>query len=193
MENLEKVWRDYFADVGIPQDLLKLLNFAETTSKQQYFSDGFELETDVTKYGLKTWSDNSEFLNALYEFALANGSGATYAFWHYDKLRPLDEMPIVGFGDDGGYQVVTQNFRELLQVLTYDADVYIGFDDIDFFKDEDPSNSPYHDEFVTWLSENFGLKAISKNQLNQIVADANAKYGKKFIDWVNYYYQLSNQ
>lgn len=190
-------WWDYFAfKTPFPYDLLSLLTF---TFENDYnaegdLADGFYLYVDNNKSGLKTYSDDPAFLDAFYEFAQADGTGSTYAYWHYDKTQPLDQMPIVAFGSEGGVHIVAKSLRELLQILTYDVEPMIDLDDFYYYKndDEDDENqdepSDYHDEFVEWLKENFDLDSLDeREQVDEIIANAQEEYGEQFKTWFEQY------
>src|SRR6218665_3794612 len=85
----------------IPSELEKLINFQNNLSGFECYSQGFGVLID-DKSGLATWSEDSAFLDRLLPFAQANGSGSFYTFWNDGTDKPLNQMPIIVFGDEGG-------------------------------------------------------------------------------------------
>lgn len=126
---------EYFQNIQIPSKLLALLKFDNEAAEQKYFSDGFEFSLDKEKTGLKTYSTDELFLNSIYEFANADGTGSSYGFWLKDNITNLNEAPIVVFGSEGGYHVVAKNLDELLQLLTFDSEPMIDWDEVYYYKD----------------------------------------------------------
>lgn len=187
-------WNQGF-DGNLPEDLWSLLAFiyAHNLYDEGDFSQGFYVNTDdkIDRHGLQVgWSDNEQFLTQLYPFATANGSGSFYAIWHYDNTLPLDKMPIVIFGDEGGAYVVAENLSKLFQLLTYDADPSVDHDGVFYLRDDDIDEeyyeSNYHDEFVEWVNEKFGLSAVeSSEQADAIIAEAQEKFSEQFQTWLS--------
>jgi hypothetical protein len=173
-----------FEGHAIPSELEKLCAF-DVEADLGYLSDGFELTVD-DKGGLKSWSDNPEFLGALMPFAQANGSGSFYALWAGASKTP-SEMPVVVFGDEGGVHVVAENVLALLQILTFDAEPMIDDDGVTFYKDEDdhePSNG--HDAYVEWLDKTFGLAPV--DDAEPLVESAREKHQAGFEAWAKRFY-----
>ena len=79
------------------------------------YSECFGLLVTNDKTGIKTWSEEEEFYNSFIEFAGANGSGSSYAYWLIDK--DLNNCPIVVFGDEGGVHIVAENILQLLYLI----------------------------------------------------------------------------
>lgn len=98
-----------FNGLMMPEELIKLLNFQNSVDKDKFYSSGFELNV-IEKYGLKTYSEDLQFLNSILEFANADATGSSYGFWLRDKKENLKESPIVIFGSEGGYHIVAKNF-----------------------------------------------------------------------------------
>jgi hypothetical protein len=69
----------------VPETLARLFAF-----QQEYndFSECFWLYP-VTKDGLKTYSEDPEFLSGIIEFAQATGSGSTYGLWLQEGMLPI--------------------------------------------------------------------------------------------------------
>ncbi len=51
-------------------------------------------------------------------------SGSFFAIWNKDKTRPLDEMPVAIFGDEGEIDIVARNFKEFMRLLSIPADEF---------------------------------------------------------------------
>lgn len=175
-----------FGQRQIPKTLVELLKFANTVSKDNWFSEGFEFSIDEEKYGLKTYSEENEFLHSFIEFAKADGTGSTYAIWIKNNNESLENMPIVAFGSEGGYHIVSENLKGLLEILTYDVEPMIDWEGIDFYKDEDNYEASEHIEaYQNWLKENYQIRIT--NNANKIVENAQEKYQKEFESWVAKY------
>ena len=182
--NLEK-FKENFTGNKLPKNLISLNEFQNQSNK--YFSESFELRFD-DKSGIESWSDNKNFLEKLIPFAKANASGSMYAIWKNNEELDLDELPIVVFGDEGGYNVVAENSLGLFQLLTFDKEIYVDFDTIGFFKDEDDyEESPRLKEYVTWLKENFNLDAVTETEAESIIEKAQEKFKHEFDNWVDQY------
>lgn len=107
---MEKEW-----GVAVPVELRRLIRFQQEESEFENYSQGFGIWAGEFYEGLKAgWSADPRFLGNLYPFAQANGTGATYAIWDDEEGYPLDDMPVVVFGDEGGAWVVADTFGEFL-------------------------------------------------------------------------------
>jgi hypothetical protein len=161
-----------------PDDLLKLFEFQSQFGGES-FSESFYLYAFNSKTGLKTWSENEEFYNSFIEFATANGSGSSYAYWLIDN--DLNNCPIVVFGDEGGIHVVAENTQDFIRLLTYDTEISVDHENIYFYKDEEEyEESENKEEFVNWTKENFGLHAVeTEEETELIIKNAKEKFGKK--------------
>src|SRR6478735_7263510 len=137
-----------FAPHPVPGLLAKLYEFQ--SEHDDFFSDGFELIVE-DKSALHSWSEAPEFLDALFPFAQANGSGSTYALWLREG-GSLDDAPVVIFGDEGGVHLVAENLATLLRLLGYDQEPMVGLDEVYYFKagdidpDEEDGESEDEDE-----------------------------------------------
>jgi hypothetical protein len=176
-----------FGNITIPCILTELLNFNNTVSKDDWFSDGFEFSVDEENYMFKTYSEEEEFLNSLIQFAQADGTGSTYAFWMKDKNKNLDNVPIVAFGGEGGYHIVAENIKDLFRVLTYDVEPTIDWDSIYYYRDEENHEpSKYIDQYRNWLLENHQIN--STKNADKIVQKAQGKFQEEFKEWFAKYY-----
>jgi hypothetical protein len=172
-----------FGSYKVPEDLVKLYEFEQEHGVESY-SECFGLTITEEKTGIKTWSEEEEFYNSFIEFAGANGSGSSYAYWLIDK--DLNNCPIVVFGDEGGVHVVAESTRKLIQLLTLDTEISVDFDSAYFYKDEEYyEESENKEEFQEWVKEQFGFDAIESNEeADEIVAQAKRKYKQKFNDFL---------
>lgn len=183
IQEFEQLW-------GKPvfEELKELIRFQEEESGFEYYSQGFGVGFD-DKNGLKYgWCDNPEFLAKLYPFAQANGTGSTYAFWDDGSGREMSDMPVVVFGDEGGECVVANHFGELLQLLTFDTEIYVDWDDCSFCKDEDDyEESPDKEAFCEWFEKHYSHLPLvdSEEQADEIIKKAQRKHQQKFNDWLS--------
>lgn len=173
-----------FGKYEIPGPLKALFEFESQFSLEQSFSEGFYLE-DVDKSGLRTWSENEEFLDNIIEFASANYTGSSYAFWKIND--DLNVCPIVVFGDEGGCHIVAENILGLMQLLTYDTEVSVDYDQVYFYKNEDDyQESENLSAYINWLKQNFNLDLTENPEL--IIEKAQEKYKEQFDKWTRQYF-----
>jgi hypothetical protein len=173
-----------FKNYTISPELVFLKYFQDQFSD---YSQGFYLLID-NKSGIKTWSENVEFLDRLMPFAQANGSGSTYGIWNDGTDKPLNELPIVVFGDEGGVHIVAENILQLMHILTFDTEISVDFDEAYFYKDEDDyEESKDRASYKNWLKKNFKLDPIEDP--NEIIETAQQKYKIVFDTWFEQYYK----
>lgn len=177
-----------FKNFEIPEELINLVNFQNSIGDDENFSDQFYIGRDYSdKSGIKGYSDDEEFTTLVIEFAMADGTGSTYAFWVVDKNENLAEAPILAFGSEGGIHIVAKNIKELLEILTFDVEPSIGWDEIYFYKDEDDYEpSEKIEEYRSWVLENYGIE-ITEDP-DEIVKKAQKIYEDKFQNWLKKYY-----
>jgi hypothetical protein len=170
-------FKSQFGKYNLPKDLKILFDF-ENEFGSESFSECFCLNI-IDKTGLKSWCKKQEFLDAFIEFATANGSGSSYAYWLVEK--DIEKCPIVVFGDEGGIHVVADSTKNLIHLLTYDVEIMINHEKITFYKDEDEyEKSENKKEFVKWAKEKFDLKAIKSNEeTEKIISGAKNKFQGK--------------
>jgi hypothetical protein len=149
------------------------------------YSQGFGLYQD-DKSGISSWSEDPDFLDKLMPFAQANGSGSMYVLWKNEQNKSLNELPVVVFGDEGGYHIVAKNIFELMQLLTFDQEISVDHEEVYFYKDEDYEESESLPEYITWLKENFNLDPIEDTELT--IANAQETYKADFDKWVSQFY-----
>lgn len=176
----------YFLKYYPSQKLIDLLNFTNTISKSDWFSDGFELTIDTGKDGLKTYSNNLTFLKSFFVFANADNTGSVYAFWKISDN--LEDNPIVAFGDEGGFHIIAKNLDEFFQILAYDAEPMIDWENISYYKNESTyEQSKYINEYKKWLTDKYKISVNVDADI--IVEKAKKVYQNKFNQWISEYYQ----
>jgi len=176
-----------FQNYEVPENLMALFMFVNQVSGQEYFSDGFEFSADKEKLGLKTYSTDELFLNSIHEFANADGTGSTYAFWLKDNITNLENAPIVVFGSEGGYHVVAKNLDELLQILTFDCEPMVGWDEVYYYKNTDEYEpSRKITEYRKWLKKELSIDSL--DNADPIVQSAQNEYQASFKAWVGNFY-----
>ncbi|WP_430401672.1 hypothetical protein [Fluviicola sp.] len=171
----------------IPTELEKLIHFQNTVSDFEEYSQGFGVLID-DKSGIKSWSEDEAFLERLFPFAQANGSGSIYAVWNDGSSKAFNELPVVVFGDEGGVHVVAENLLALLQLLTFDSEISVDHEEVYFYKDEeDYEESEGHASYKNWLKEQFGLEPIENP--DELIERAQEKYKADFDSWFTTYYK----
>ncbi|MRX38326.1 hypothetical protein GJU43_03500 [Flavobacterium sp. LC2016-23] len=153
------------------------------------YSQGFGLYRD-NKSGISSWSENQDFLDRLMPFAQANGSGSMYVLWDDGKNKPLSELPVVVFGDEGGYHIVARKITELMQLLTFDSEITVDHEEVYFYKEEDDyEESESLTEYKNWLKENFNLDPVKNEEDTiSIIEAAQEEYKEIFDLWISGYY-----
>lgn len=174
-----------FNNLEIPETLNKLIDFVFYTSPTTFFSQGFALTIDEQKIGLKTYSEDPNFYNNIFEFADADITGSSYAFWINDKETNLEYAPIVISGSDGDIHIIANNIKELLLILAADCDVYVSYDSVDYYCDDELSSVNIQ-LYLDWLKNEFGYKNIENP--NDIVQRAKEIHQSKFNDWSEQFY-----
>lgn len=177
-----------FKNFEIPEELKELVNFQNSIGDDENFSDQFYIGRDYSdKSGITGYSDDDEFTNSIIEFAMADGSGSTYAFWVRDKNENIHEAPILAFGSEGGIHIVAKNVKELLKILTFDVEPAIGWDKIYFYKDEDDYEpTEKTEEYKKWVFEKYGIETTENP--DEIVKSAQEIYEDEFQNWLKKYY-----
>ncbi|QNN42864.1 hypothetical protein [Pedobacter roseus] len=173
----------------IPVELEKLIYFQNNISSFENYSQGFGVLID-DKLGLKSWSEDEDFLNRLLPFAQANGTGSFYTIWNDASNQPLNQMPIVVFGDEGGVHVVAENILQLLHLLTYDAEIWVEFDQAYFYKNKNSYEEREDlDQYLKWMKGDYHLNQIEAP--DELIKTAQEKYKEKFDKWFGQYFNES--
>lgn len=170
----------------IPTELEKLIYFQNNISSFENYVDGFGVLID-DKSGLMSWSEDEIFLNRLFPFAQANGAGSFYAIWNDGTNQPLNQMPVVVFGDEGGVHIVAANILHFLHLLTYDAEIGVDFDEAYFYRDEESyEESEDLREYLKWIKGDYGFDQIEEPNL--VIKEAQEKYKESFDRWFGEYF-----
>ena len=176
-----------FNGLQVPEVLQQLLEFENTVAAGRYYASGFELVIAGENYGLKSYSEDKAFLNALCVFAQADGTGSQYALWRRNNTEDIGEAPVVILGSEGGFHVVAENLTGLLQILSYDTEPMVDWNSIYFYKDEtDYEPGEATEQFHKWLADRFSISPV--NDADRIVIAAQAVCGEEFKQWMKKYY-----
>lgn len=181
-----QAFKDNLGITDLPPVLEKLIQFQNEQSDFESYSQGFGVLID-DKSGIKSWSEDEAFLERLYPFAQANGSGSTYALWNDGSLLELADFPIVVFGDEGGVHVVADNLLALMQMLLFDSEISVDFEEVYFYKDEDDyEESEGHQTYKNWLKKEFNLEPVEDP--DSLIQIAQENYQEDFEQWFQNYY-----
>jgi hypothetical protein len=162
-------------------ELNQLKAFQDEVGFENY-AQGFGLSEYNDTSGLEAgWSKDPQFLGQLIPFAQANGTGSMYALWRLDDRDDLATLPVAVFGDEGGQHVIARNLRELLQLLGFDTEISVDWDDAYFYRDDEDEHVDGHDAYVAWLRETLGLAPA--DDPDRIVDAARAEFGERFATW----------
>lgn len=175
-----------FPDFLVPTELVMLLAFEQRYGCELY-AQNFNLSA-YSSAAIASYSKDPEFLKRFTSFASANGSGSFYSIWDNGSGRPLNEMPIVVFGDEGGVHVVATDVLQLIQLLTCDS--AIGVDHASacfYYNDEEDEASPYAQEYKDWVKSMFNLDPINDSGGDAMIKDAQDKFKESFDTWFNQY------
>jgi hypothetical protein len=152
-------FKQNFNGYGLTSEFIDLKYFQDNHAD---YSQGFCLLAD-NKAGLKTWSDNKDFSDRFMPFAQANGTGSTYGIWDDGTKKTLNDFPVIVFGDEGGVHIIAENILQLMQILTFDVEIMIDFENANFYKDEDDyEESKDNPAYKSWLKECFNLDPTIK-------------------------------
>jgi hypothetical protein len=162
----------------VPDVLARLLDFQANTGPETYCA-GFALTQDDGGL-IKTFSTESAFLDSLYPFAQASGSGACYALWTPDGGE-LSSAIVVAFGEEGGAFAMAETFTDFLLMLGADRETSIWPDSVSFGTDE--ARSEYSGLFKRWLKDNFKLTA--NRSPHKLLKAAQTKHQKAFALWLS--------
>lgn len=170
----------------LPEELEKLIDFQINHSGNAEYSDGFCVRIDK-KTGLQYgWSKDNNFLNKLLPFSRANASGSFYALWVNDDKAPLNQLPVVVFGNEGGEHIVAENILQLLHLITFDSEIHVS-EDSATFKRRRKKPSENLEKYLEWLKENYKLGKIEKPAT--IINNAQAKFKSSFDEWCSQYFE----
>jgi len=98
-------------------------------------------------------------------------------------------MPVLVFGDEGGVHVVAEDFLRFLQLLTYDTEISVDFEEAYFYRDEeDYEESEDQGAFREWLKAGYGLGSLENP--DQVIQAAKAQHQENFDRWFAQYYSV---
>jgi hypothetical protein len=172
-----------FEPYSVPPELLKLLAFQQGVQTFEGYSKGFWL-TEDDKGGLKSWSEDPEFLARLLPFAQADGKGSFYALWAQGTSEDASTFPVLAFGGEGGATVVAEDVKDLLRIIAFDTEPSVDAGSI-FFDRHDPSHAERHADYVAWLAQ-LGLQPAEDPRT--LIDAAQAKHETTFEAWLAQYY-----
>lgn len=206
---VDTTWKAIVADMKEREDAwfgrkakLTLADFATQFGEhpvpdllQQLFALQEAYERNSLANGFYLWDRGHPFIEDMFpgkdmtqhfiEFATANGSGSAYAFWITDP--DLAQCPIAVFGDEGGCHIIARNIAELIHLLTFDAKVYVSYENAWFSKDEEPlKKSNGHYGLIKWAKEKLSIDPITTaEQAQAIVKKAQAEYQSSFVNFLS--------
>src|SRR6187402_1756516 len=112
-------------------------------------------------------------------------TGSEYALWLAEESQSLEEAPVVGFGSEGGAQVVGCNIRDLLEILASDVEPMLDWDRVFYYVGDDHEASQGHDAYVEWLTDVLGR--VPNRTADEVVLAAQQQYGARFDTWAKPY------
>lgn len=189
-DELKIKYKKSFNDLDIPETLNKLIDFI-VDDCSNFISKGFEFRIDADKSAWKTYSEDPNFYNYLFEFANSDGSGSSYAFWINDNQTDLENVPIVVSGSEGGIHIVAENIQQLLLILASDSEPMTDFDSVYYCEDDEDSEYTFKSQcnpiYLQWLKDQFNYANFENP--NIIVKKAQDKYQKQFKEWIEKFYK----
>jgi hypothetical protein len=169
-----------FAPYETPAELGALLDFQNL--KAEWYSGRFELVATRDRKELSSYNEAAAFNNDLLLIAQTSSSGTQIFFWICNAAKPLNEQPIVIFGDEGGYDVLFENVKDMLYYLTYNAAIYNANELA--FKDNSYKENTRVAEYADWLLNKYSLPVITDVEAEAISVEARRKYADLFSEWM---------
>ena len=181
MLNIKDFEKEFYGK-PVPSELAKLLEFQNKFGEETY-SECFSLSYYKDRFKeLETWSDSAEFVNSIYPFARANGSGSFYALWDNKKGSELSDVPVVIFGDEGGIFIVARNLLGFLQILAFGPEPSVDPESgVTLYKGDDFEPQENAAAYVEWLKETFKIEKIQDPE--SIIREAQNECQQLFTDW----------
>ena len=177
-----QVFNRQFAPYEAPSDLQALYLFERKWPTQAY-AQGFSFY-NFNKAGLRSFHQDPLFLNAFIEFGSASADGSFYAYWLTEQN--IEDCPIVVFGEEGGIHPVALNTKELIALLTYDAE--ISSDDLGayFYKEETyTGSSEARVAFLNWANTKFNIEQLyTEAQTTKILENAKSRYAEALYSFL---------
>jgi hypothetical protein len=169
-----------FVPYETPIELAALLDFQNL--KAEWYSGRFELVVTRDRKELSSYNEAAAFNNALLLIAQTSSSGRQIFFWICDAAKPLNEQPIVIFGDEGVYDVLFENVKDMLYYLTYNMEIY-NAKELEY-KDDTYKENAKVEEYAAWLLKNYNLGVITDVKAAAMNVEATRKYGTLFSEWM---------
>ena len=191
------------------EEFCDLVQFARNLTEEGYFSQGFEilkgedgLGAEDGESGLRSWvrggagdaqKDVEDFFDKFIPFANANGTGSFYALWIDDAEKPLNQLPVIVFGDEGGVFVVAENFVQLLHLLTYYDEISVDCGEGVYFCRYEYEESDNLRHYLQWVKQNYDLNPVTESEeTEKIIKAAQEKYTARFNAWFSQYFDLKD-
>jgi len=215
LENFKKK----FAPHTLPNTLVELIKFVDQY-KGESFADSFYLNDDIEEDFFESWLDNGEtdakkrkeYAEHMLVFANADGTGSSYAMWIEENNTNLEEAPIIFYGSEGEIEIVAQNLKELIKILSWGTEA-IGFyhyadnddndEDYDYYK-QFLEYRPNFLKFRKWMKETLAIEPVNidklianeadeSDEVKKVVKDAKKKYQKSFDKWQYQFYKSEEE
>jgi hypothetical protein len=171
--------KNNYAPYEAPIELVKLLDFQNL--KQEWYSGRFTMQVGGLGM-LETYSKDKDFIASLKLIAQTSSSGTVLFLWIFDATKSMSEQPIVVFGDEGGYDVIFENVKDMLHYLSFNTAIY-NADALSFVDDTYRENTRVA-EYAIWLKEIFNLDVIKAEEADDLGLKSQKKYGVLFEDWM---------
>lgn len=191
----------------LPESLVELAKF--DNKHRQNYADSFYISNDND---FEDWADEcteeqiKEYTSSLLGFACADGTGSTYALWLYKGITDLEDAPIVCYGSEGQLNVVAENLRQLIKMLSFGAENLHGEGFYHYFDDDDMEDEDfvYLTDFIKykpsfllfrkWMKETLDIDPVSiedlenneigeSEEVDELQEKARKKWQKKFEKW----------
>ena len=203
----------------MPKTLVELIKFVDQNNGAN-FADSFYLNDDIEDDFFESWLDDGEtddekrkeYAEHMIVFANADGTGSSYAMWIQEGNTDLEKAPIIFYGSEGEIEIVAQNLKDLLKILSWGAEAiyFCHFND----NDDDDEDYDYYKEFLgyrtnflkfrKWMQDTLNIKPVSiealianetdeSEEVNALVKKAKKKYQKTFDKWQYQFYRSQEE
>ncbi len=206
IEALQKAFGAY----EVPLTLKKLAKFedengAETFSHSFYIGhdeDAFVNYLDEDELSEK---EIKEYNDSLLQFATTDGTGGIAAFWIKKGNTDLEKAPIISFGSEGSIDVVAQDIKDFVKMLSFGAECMDGgfyhyieeYDEDSEYADFASEFKDYNPNFIKfreWMKDELGIKPVkiwdieNSDEVDKLIAKAQKKVNKAFNKWQYKFY-----
>lgn len=190
MTNFSTYKQNVAGDLDFPIMLENLYQFQMEYGGETYAQCFFLRSECPFEHGF-AWSDDTlaQYNKHIRVFAGSDGTGGVYAFWIKNENIRLEDAPIVCYGSEGDIRIAAKNIRDLLRLLTFDAEIVEGT----AHRDNDRERSENHHVFVKWLKEEFDLSPVGNEitvgdssysrDVQKIISDAQDMFQDDFMSW----------